>query len=215
MKVTGDYQTDGYALVEQLVPREVATALVQRLELDLKASGSSFDKFAQKLDLMTKPTVEISGHYYPPLLAFLWGLTPIVSHLTGRDLLPSYDYFRIYSAGEILRVHSDRPSCEHSASLTLFYSDDLAWPLDIAGERTEGPDYLKDSFGDEPHASLEMMPGDAVLYQGVNHRHGRQTPNPNRWSAHLFLHWVERDGPHADHAFDAKQLAAAKAGAAS
>lgn len=211
MKVTGDYQADGYAFVEQFIPREVATALVQRLELDLKASGSSFDKFARKLDLMNKPTVEISGHYYPPLLTFLWGLTPIVSHLTGRDLLPSYDYFRIYSKDDILRVHCDRPSCEHSASLTLFYSDDKAWPLDIASERTEGPDYLKDSFGDEPHTSLRMMPGDAVLYQGVNHRHGRATPNPNRWSAHLFLHWVDRSGPHADHAFDAKQLAAATA----
>lgn len=207
MNVTGDYQADGYALVEEFIPREVATALVQRLEADLKASGQSFDKFAQKLDLMNKPTVEISGHHYPPLLAFLWGLTPIVSHLTGRELLPSYDYFRIYSAGEILRVHSDRPSCEHSASLTLFYSDDKSWPLDIASERTEGPDYLKDDFGEEPHASLRMMPGDAVLYQGVNHRHGRATPNPNRWSAHLFLHWVDRDGPHADHAFDAKKLA--------
>jgi hypothetical protein len=27
-------------------------------------------------------------------------------------------------------------------------------------------------------------------------------PNPNRWSAHLFLHWVERDGEFAGEAFD-------------
>ena len=214
MQITGDYQADGYAFVEEFIPREVANALVQQLELDLKAAGQSFDKFAQKLDLMNKPTVEISGHHYRPLLTFLWGLTPIVSKLTGRDLLPSYDYFRIYSAGDILRVHSDRPSCEHSASLTLFYSDGKPWPLDMGTERIEGPDYLKDAFGDEPHTSLSMMPGDAVIYQGVNHRHGRGTPNPNKWSAHLFLHWVDRDGPHAEHAFDAKQLAAVAAGTA-
>ena len=42
----------------------------------------------------------------------------------------------------------------------------------------------------------------AVLYRGVQHRHGRIKPNPNRWSAHLFLHWVDRDGPHAAQAFD-------------
>ena len=47
-----------------------------------------------------------------------------------------------------------------------------------------------------------MEVGDAVLYQGVHHRHGRMSPNPNGWSAHLFLHWVDRDGPHRAHAFD-------------
>ena len=40
-----------------------------------------------------------------------------------------------------------------------------------------------------------MEVGDAVLYQGVNYAHGRITPNPNAWSAHLFLHFVDRNGP--------------------
>jgi hypothetical protein len=29
----------------------------------------------------------------------------------------------------------------------------------------------------------------------MHRRHGRTTPNPNGWSAHLFLHWVERGAP--------------------
>ena len=49
-----------------------------------------------------------------------------------------------------------------------------------------------------------MQVGDAVLYQGVDFAHGRTRPNPNAWSAHLFLHYVDRNGPHADHAFDQK-----------
>jgi hypothetical protein len=49
-----------------------------------------------------------------------------------------------------------------------------------------------------------MEIGDAVAYRGVEHRHGRTTPNPNAWSAHLFLHWVVPDGPHADRVFDGK-----------
>jgi hypothetical protein len=52
--------------------------------------------------------------------------------------------------------------------------------------------------------SVSMNPGDAVLYQGVHRHHGRTTPNPNRWSAHLFLHWVARNGPYAAQAFDGK-----------
>jgi len=29
-------------------------------------------------------------------------------------------------------------------------------------------------------------------------------PNPNGWSAHLFLFFVDRNGPYAKHAFDEK-----------
>ena len=60
----------------------------------------------------------------------------------------------------------------------------------------------EEDFGDEAFTSLGMNVGDAVLYRGTNHRHGRIKPNPNQWSVHLFLHWVERDGRYADHAFD-------------
>ena len=68
----------------------------------------------------------------------------------------------------------------------------------------EGP-YFED-FGDEPYSAIEMQPGDAVLYRGMNLRHGRTRPNPNRWSAHLFLFWVERGGEFEQHAFDEQRL---------
>jgi hypothetical protein len=211
MQVNGSYDRDGYAHVRGLIAPEIADALLKKLEIDLRAANHKFENFRAKLDLMRLPTVEISGHFYAPLLTFLWGLTPLVSQLTGRDLLPSYDYFRIYQKGDICRLHSDRPSCEHSLSLTLGYSDGTPWPLEIGSVPMEGPDYLKESFGEEPFASIPMQAGDAVLYQGVRYRHGRSTPNPNSWSAHLFMHWVDRDGPFRSHAFDAEQLAAVTA----
>jgi hypothetical protein len=207
MDVTGSYEQDGYALVRGLIAPEVAKALLERVQLEVEARGRTLQSFAQGNPLLRKAAVEISGHFHPPLLTFLWGLTPIVSQLTGRDLLPSYDYFRIYQQGDICRVHADRPSCEHSMSLTLGYSDGRPWSLDLGARPANAPEPLGDDFGGEAFASLAMQPGDAVLYRGVRLRHGRITPNPNRWSAHLFLHWVDRHGPHADHAFDAKRIA--------
>jgi hypothetical protein len=129
-------------------------------------------------------------------------LTPTVSGIVGRDLLPTYDYFRIYRKDDRCRVHSDGYSCEHSLSLTLGYSDDRIWDLQIEKRRTNPSSQVDEDFAGERFASIAMGIGDAVLYQGVNHRHGRVTPNPNRWSAHLFLHWVEREGPCREHAFD-------------
>ena len=46
--------------------------------------------------------------------------------------------------------------------------------------------------------------GDAVIYNGINYLHGRVNPNPNRWSAHIFMHWVDRAGSYARYAFDEK-----------
>jgi hypothetical protein len=202
MKVEGDYHRQGYALVKGLIPPEVAEMFLVRMQADLAASGTSAAAFGHQSPLTAKPTVEIYGHLYQPMATFLWGLTPIMAMLTGRDLLPTYDYFRIYRGGDICRLHADRASCEHSLSLTLGYSDGRPWSFEVGHVPVTGPDYLKESFGEAPHSSLAMEPGDAVLYKGVEYQHGRVTPNPNRWSAHLFLHWVDRNGPYRDHAFD-------------
>lgn len=206
MRIEGDYGEDGYATIRGLIPPEVASNLYKQLQIDLGAAGKSFETFATAHPLSKQQTVDISGHFYRPLTTFLWGLTPIMSHLTGADLLPSYDYFRIYQKDDVCRVHSDRPSCEHSVSLTLVYSDGVPWPLEIGSTRVtaEGPCF--DDFGDEPSTAVEMQPGDAVLYRGMDLRHGRTQPNPNRWSAHLFLFWVERGGPFEQHAFDVTTL---------
>ena len=206
MRIEGDYKKDGYAAIWGLVPPEVASNLLKQLQVDLAAAGKSFETFAKSINLSRHDTVEISGHFYRPLTTFLWGLTPIMSEITGADLLPSYDYFRIYQKDDICRVHSDRPSCEHSVSLTLAYSDGLPWPLEVGSIRVsgEGPNF--EHFGDEPHSAIEMQPGDAVLYRGIELRHGRTKPNPNRWSAHLFLFWVERGGEFQQHAFDEERL---------
>lgn len=208
MRITGDYSRDDYVIVEGLVAPEICTALCRQLESRIRSTGKTFQSFAMAQPLTRQPTVEITGHQSGLLLAFLWGITPMVSELTGADLLPSFDYFRIYPKGDICRVHSDRPSCEHSVSLTLAYSDSKTWNLQIGTRPVEDPESLHDDFGDEPFSSIAMQPGDAVLYRGVKRRHGRIEPNPNRWSAHLFLQWVERGGAHMAHAFDAEQLRA-------
>ena len=206
MRIDGDYNEDGYATIRGLIPPEVASNLFKQIQIDLKGSGKSFATFAQSQPLSRQQTVDISGHFYRPLTTFLWGLTPIIGELTGADVLPSYDYFRIYQKDDICRVHSDRPSCEHSVSLTLAYSDGLPWPLEVGSTRVSCEEPCKEDFGDEAFSSIEMQPGDAVLYRGIDLRHGRTRPNPNQWSAHLFLFWVERGGEFEQHAFDVQRL---------
>ena len=202
MQVEGDYEADGYALVRGVVPREVADAFMASLKADVGEKPVPLSRVNEFPNLLVRPAFEIYGFHYKPMLALLWGLTPVMRALTGRDLLPSYDYFRVYRQGDVCKVHHDRQSCEHSMSLTLAYSDGLPWNLDIGRDDTEPSARVEHDFGEERFAALAMQVGDAVIYRGVRHRHGRIEANPNRWSAHLFLHWVERDGPYSEYAFD-------------
>jgi hypothetical protein len=202
MKVIGDYHRDGYAHLQGLISPEVARAFLGGLKEDVGPGSIPISRVDKHPNLLKRAAFEIYGHHYKPMLYFLWGLTPMMSQLVGRELLPTYDYFRIYREGDVCRVHSDRYSCEHSISLTLDYSDGEPWDLQVGKVRAEPSARVEEDFGSEPYGSISMGVGDAVLYQGVNHRHGRISPNPNGWSAHLFLHWVDRNGPHREHAFD-------------
>lgn len=201
------YLSRGYVLIPGLLPREVATAIVARLNDDLARQGVSFSQLAQPNILLRAPAAEITSNQYPPLAGLLWGMTPAIASHAGADLLPTYAYFRLYRAGDICKVHGDRYACELSVSLTLAYSDDLPWALEVSPVRTDKPYQRADlAFrADECAEAAVMQPGDGVLYQGVHHHHARTTPNPNAWSAHVFLHWVSRDGPYAEQAFDGQR----------
>lgn len=208
MQVQGNYARDGYAAVEALISAEVAAALLARMKADLEAGGA-VTRFASMAPITKRTAFDVYVADYPAMAQFLWGLTPAMEALTGRPLLPTYNYFRLYRRNDICRIHTDRPACEHSLSLTLGYSDGAVWPFEVGKQPCEESGIIRDDFEGAPFASIAMQPGDAVLYQGVTRRHGRLAPNPNRWSAHMFLHFVDRDGPHRDQAFDGHTTPAA------
>ncbi len=203
MNVIADYETAGYLHVEELIPLEVARAFMRGVKNDLGPDAIQLSGWPTGT-VLKRPAFEIYGNDYRPMSFFLWALTPTIGSLIGRSLLPTYDYFRIYREGDVCMVHADRPACEHSVSLTLDYSDGAAWDFQIAGNPTARGQSIEDDFGADSFTSISMSVGDAVIYRGVNYRHGRITPNPNGWSAHLFLHFVERGGPFEDQAFDRK-----------
>lgn len=205
MKVHGDYQADGYAHVEGLIPPEVAAAFLRQLKTDLGGDRTELMAFSTIAPITRKNSYDVYVNDYPPMGQFLWGLTPIMRELTGRDLLPTYNYVRLYRQNDICRVHSDRPACEHSLSLTLGYADGLTWPFEVGSTPIAEGGRISDDFEGAPFTSIAMRPGDAVLYRGVERRHGRVSPNPNRWSAHMFLHWIDRDGPFRDQAFEGRE----------
>jgi hypothetical protein len=105
----------------------------------------------------------------------------------GVDLFPTFSYLRVYKCGDILKKHTDRPACEISVSLCLGYEAEKAWLICIEGPR--GP------------SRVSLEPGDALLYRGMDCPHWREAFN-GKLLAQVFLHYVDKNGPHASWKFD-------------
>ena len=211
MSETEQYRDKGYVALPGLFQPIILRAFYEQMRVDLGIGQRSMRQFTARGPLLSKDAIEVYALQYPPMLALLWGLTPRIALATGCDLLPTYAYFRLYQKGDICRVHSDRPACEHSVSLTIAYGDDKPWPLSVSDTPLSvRQSLITEDFGGESFGSVAMQPGDGVLYQGVTRRHGRLDPNPNAWSAHLFLHWVDATGQYRDQAFDRPAIERAK-----
>lgn len=131
-----------------------------------------------------------SGYGDPTFDGLLEYLRPLIEDRSGLALHPTYSYFRLYKRGDVLKRHRDRPACEISVSLNLGQTPANPWPINV--ERDAG------SYG------AQLLPGDALLYRGCDCFHWRDAYEGSRL-VQVFLHYVDRNGPHADQKFDRRK----------
>ena len=202
-----EYAVKGRTLIPGLIAPEMASNMTFEIQKIIQQVGP---RLLADPRVGAKSAYELYGYKWWPMATFHMGLTAHIEALTGKILLPTYAFFRSYQAGDICRIHADRAACEHSLSLTLAYADGRPWALSVEDAPLPKNLYFKagqtPDYGENMYTDFPMQPGDAVLYKGIEHRHGRLKSNPNRWSAHMFLHWVEKDGPHAAKAYDGNRL---------
>ena len=131
---------------------------------------------------------------------------PIMQQRTDMNLIPCYTYTRIYKKGDILRRHSDRPSCEISTTLHLGGDP---WPifLDPTGQKTVIDEYKQIHKPNAPKGiSIDLEVGDMLVYSGCELEHWRE-PFEGDNCAQVFLHYNNIDGPFGtENKFDKRPL---------
>ena len=55
------------------------------LKQDVGPRPIALSQVKEHVNLLNRPAFEAYGFHYKPMLFFLWGLTPIVSEIVGRD----------------------------------------------------------------------------------------------------------------------------------
>ena len=111
-----------------------------------------------------------------------------VEAATGKTLIPTYSYTRVYQPGEELKPHVDRPSCEISVT------------VNVATKGRFSPIYIKYK-NDAPQEHV-LNPGDAVIYKGCDVVHWRKPLEAGQLNVQFMLHYVDKNGPNAEYAKD-------------
>lgn len=131
--------------------------------------------------------------YAPPSSTFVVKkMKPILENLLGEELIPSYWFTTTYHNKGWMNCHTDRPSCE--VSVTMNICGDAKWPIklkDLSNKRRE----------------VVTPVGHGVAYLGTIVPHWRSPlrTHKNDRFMQLFLHYVRKNGPYADHAYDRNQ----------
>ena len=120
-----------------------------------------------------------TAFYKDPLFNFLQrDKHKIIEEAIGIKLLYTYNFWRCYTYNAILKKHTDRPSCEFSATVFID-SDGTDWPIFIDGKE------------------ILLNKGDILIYKGCEVEHWRE-PFTGDFQIQLFLHFVDADGKYAN-----------------
>ena len=177
-----EFQDKGYVLIKNFLDPESVKVVSRYLENALRRypenNQGGGDGDSSKISYYADPLIEM----------ILADKLAHVEEVTGFKLFPSYSFTRVYQKGEELKAHVDRPGCE--ISLTCHIATvGKPWPI-----------WMQTPGGEPSEYTLE--PGDACVYKGCEIKHWREPATDTDINVQMMLHYVNQNGPNADHKFD-------------
>lgn len=182
MSDTKQFEENGCIRVENFIDFQTISIVSQYFEN--KINRGEWVEDSNEQDPISK-----YAYYADPLIeVILLASQNAVEAATGKKLIPTYSYARVYQSGEVLKPHVDRPSCEVSVT------------VNVATKGGFSPIYTQYKNNDpEKHI---LNPGDAVIYKGCEAMHWRQPLLKDQLNVQFMLHYVDKNGPNAGFAKD-------------
>jgi hypothetical protein len=175
-----------YRVVRNFLPEADASVISRYMEYALK--DTLYTDRGEGTGPSSNDPSKYARYADPLMEVLLVNSREAVEEIVGCDLLPTYSYSRVYVEGDDLERHVDRPSCEYSVTVNVA-CDGEPWPIWM-------------QYGDAEPAKIILNPGDAVVYKGCDVHHWRNKMIHARVNAQFMLHYVDKDGPFAEHHWD-------------
>ena len=166
-------------IVKNFISQDEVNLLKEYCIMKHKVNLNSFDT-------VQNPNGDTAFYGDPLMESLMINKKKIIEENVGKELLPTYTYWRLYSKFAFLKKHTDRPSCEISVTL-MIDSDGKDWPLIIEDEE------------------YHLKPGEAVIYTGTKHSHWRDSYMGD-YHIQSFLHYVDKNGEFKDYHMDKRQF---------
>ena len=176
------FQQKGFEVVKEYIPPFFSTYLrnyfTLRVQNDPSLGGDS--------------QVPLSNSVYgDPAFEMVMAMsTQDIAKTVGKNLMPQYTYARIYKNGSDLKIHTDRPECQYSVTLSLGGEYKKPWPI-----------WIKDYAGKSHEVPLDV--GEMVVYHGTELEHWRKKFEGEK-QYQLFMHYVDAEGEFKDRVFDGR-----------
>ena len=180
MSLKDQLYQDNYLVVNNFISKENAINLFKHIK-------EVFQLHPEIFSIDSQCSKSVSIYNYRWFLELLIYKLPLLAEIIEEPVFPTYTYTRLYKNGEVLTKHTDRPACEISVTMHLD-SDGTSWPL-----------YFTKPNGEI--VSIELEPGQAVIYLGMESEHWRDEFKGQEYGQ-VFLHYVKCRGNYWNHYFD-------------
>jgi hypothetical protein len=180
------FQSAGYTKIEGLVDAQTIQTISQYFENKINRG-----EWTAKSEISENEASKL-GYYADPLIeVMLKQCQYAIEQHTGLLLEPTYSFSRVYQEGEELTPHTDRPSCEISATINVACTGDV-WPIWM-------------QYKDKDPVKCMLSPGDAVIYKGCEVTHWRRKLPEGQINVQFMLHYVAKNGPNVKYKFDKRE----------
>ena len=188
-------QKDGYQVVKNFLSKDLVKLVKQYFNLKIENDELEIDS-----EQVPGTFVAYSTYIGDSILKML---QPVAESVIGEELYPCYTFFRLYNHKDWLKPHTDRESCEFSATIPIF--TDKPWPIHMQEFDFEkySPDKQSwyDSATNEESINLILELGDVCFYEGTKMNHWRW-PFEGNECYQLFIHYVRKNGEFSEFKFD-------------
>lgn len=180
-----NFEKNGYLVIRNFIPKELCNFAKVYYKIQQDALNYTIDSQCPG-----------SKSFYgdPFCETILLSACKKLSEKININLLPTYSYTRIYSRGDELKIHRDRPECEISATISLGRPQ----------QEEPSPIFFSKKQNEEDTVELILEEGDLCIYKGTEMYHWRK-PFTQSWYLQTFIHYVNSEGPYKNNIFDGRR----------